>query len=159
MRQKTTLLVGVAATVSVAALVALAGSLTAQEQSVGLTGATHTDDVIMARQLLMDGIDDAMHDIDISTTGADLKLETLKTNANTINMLMSAFPHLFPPADQTHAGGRWLSEHDVGATRGLAEFRSLLRHVTSGSRGRLRGESGRGHAAVRGAGQETAGGL
>jgi len=100
MKQKTKLAALMAVSfLGMAALVfpAVGPSLMAQERIPGLTGADHADDVVMARQLLMDGVDDAMHDIDISTTGAELKLESLKANANTINMLLLAFPHLFPP--------------------------------------------------------------
>src|SRR5262245_50201118 len=91
--------IGLVSALSAAVALGLVGitSLPAQERVPGLTGVDHADDIIVSRQLLMDGVDDAMHDIDISTTGKEFKLDDLKANANTINMLLLAFPHLFPP--------------------------------------------------------------
>src|ERR1700704_3226148 len=90
----------VAALVS-CSLIALttAGMLTArsQDRAPGLTGLSHPDDLVMARQLLMDGIDNEMHDIDIATTGKEFKLDELQAHANSINTMLLAFPHLFPP--------------------------------------------------------------
>lgn len=63
----------------------------------GLTGATHPDDVVAARQLLMDGIDTEMQGIDRAVGGADLPLADLKERAYRINTMLTAFPHLFPP--------------------------------------------------------------
>ena len=76
-----------------------AGMLTArsQDRAPGLTGLSHPDDLVMARQLLMDGIDNEMHDIDIATTGKEFKLDELQAHANSINTMLMAFPHLFPP--------------------------------------------------------------
>lgn len=72
--------------------------LAAQGQDdASLTGAKHAEDVIMARQLIMDGIDEAMMPIDLAPDAKNPNLDELKAKAFTINSLMSAFPHLFPP--------------------------------------------------------------
>jgi cytochrome c556 len=68
-----------------------------QERAPGLTGADHADDVIQARQLLMDGIDSEMADIDLAAGGQEFKIADLQTHAFAINTLLTAFPHLFPP--------------------------------------------------------------
>jgi Cytochrome C' len=56
----------------------------------------------MARQLLMDGIDEEMQPIDIAGAGKDTPLEELKAHASRISTMFPAFPHLFPP--QTKPG-------------------------------------------------------
>lgn len=68
-----------------------------QDRTPGLTGADRPDDVVMARQLLMAGIDQEMGPIDRTTAGQDLKLTDLQSRAYMINTLLAAFPHLFPP--------------------------------------------------------------
>ena len=73
-----------------------------QDRAPGLTGIDRADEVIMARQLLMDGIDEEMQPIDIAGAGKDTPLEGLKTHASRIRSMMPAFPHLFPP--QTKPG-------------------------------------------------------
>jgi cytochrome c556 len=73
---------------------------TGQGQNVGLTGIDKPGDVVQARQLLMDGIDEDMHDIDIAGTGQPIGLDDLKTHADRISTLLTAFPHLFPPQTQ-----------------------------------------------------------
>ncbi|MFO1185804.1 MAG: cytochrome c [Bauldia sp.] len=65
----------------------------AQGAAAGLTGAKHTDDVVMARQLLMDAVETEMGVIE----GGKADLANLKNRAYSINTLLSAFPHLFPP--------------------------------------------------------------
>lgn len=65
--------------------------------AVGLTGAKHADDVIMPRQLLMDGIESEMGVIEGWIGGGKGDLANLKDRAYSINTLLSAFPHLFPP--------------------------------------------------------------
>jgi len=78
---------------SVAALVAISvEGANGQTAAPGLTGAAHTDDVVMARQLLMDGVDTEMGVLE-----GKIDLAGLKDRAYRINTLLSAFPHLFPP--------------------------------------------------------------
>jgi cytochrome c556 len=68
-----------------------------QDRTPGLTGVDHPDDVVQARQLLMDGIDAEMADIDLAAGGKELKLADLQAHAFAVNTLLAAFPHLFPP--------------------------------------------------------------
>jgi cytochrome c556 len=79
--------------------VAVLASLTArgQDRTPGLTGADRPDDVVMARQLLMAGIDQEIGPIDRAAAGQDFKLADLQSHAYMINTLLTAFPHLFPP--------------------------------------------------------------
>jgi cytochrome c556 len=87
-----------AALLSLAVLVATtAGPLMSQDRVPGLTGIDRPDDVVQARQLLMDGIDAEMMPIDLATTGQQFPFDDLKSHANTISTMLSAFPHLFPP--------------------------------------------------------------
>jgi cytochrome c556 len=71
-----------------------------QSQTAGLTGVDKPGDVVQARQLLMDGIDMDMHDIDQAGVGESVSLEVLKEHADRISTLLTAFPHLFPPQTQ-----------------------------------------------------------
>jgi cytochrome c556 len=71
-----------------------------QGQSVGLTGVDKPGDVVQARQIVMDGVDSEMHDIDLAGTGQSFALDDLKAHADRISTLMTAFPHLFPPQTQ-----------------------------------------------------------
>jgi cytochrome c556 len=82
--------------VAAAAVLPAAG----QGPNAGLTGIDKPGDVVQARQLLMDGIDEDMHDIDLAGTGQSFKLDDLKAHADRISTLLSAFPHLFPPQTQ-----------------------------------------------------------
>jgi cytochrome c556 len=61
-----------------------------------LTGSSHTDDAILARQLLMDLNETAMMPIDRAAGGAVLDLTMLKAQAYTIYTVLSVAPHLFP---------------------------------------------------------------
>jgi cytochrome c556 len=85
-----------AAALAVAAVLPAAG----QGPSTGLTGIDKPGDVVQARQLVMDGIDEEMHDIDLAGTGQPFRLDDLKAHADRISTLLSAFPHLFPPQTQ-----------------------------------------------------------
>jgi cytochrome c556 len=69
-------------------------------QNAGLTGVDKPGDVVQARQLVMDGIDEDMHDIDLAGTGQVTRLDELKAHADRISTLLTAFPHLFPPQTQ-----------------------------------------------------------
>src|SRR5262245_40842784 len=74
----------------------------AEQRVPGLTGIGHAPDVVQARQLLMSGIEEEMQPIDIVAGGKDLPLDEVKSNAYRINIMLAAFPHLFPP--QTKPG-------------------------------------------------------
>jgi cytochrome c556 len=88
---------GSVAAVALAAALATAPTARGQDRVPGLTGADHADDVVMARQLLMDGVDENMMAIDLYGAGTDAPLADLKARADRISTLLSAFPHLFPP--------------------------------------------------------------
>jgi cytochrome c556 len=92
------LMAGCAIAVAVAAAAVLPAA--GQGQNAGLTGIDKPGDVVQARQLLMDGIDEDMHDIDLVGTGQPIRLEELKAHADRISTLLTAFPHLFPPQTQ-----------------------------------------------------------
>jgi cytochrome c556 len=80
--------------------------LAAQGQdAASLTGAKHAEDIVTARQLLMDGIDEAMMPIDLAPDAKNPNLDELKAKAFTINSLISAFPHLFPPQTKPSKDG------------------------------------------------------
>jgi cytochrome c556 len=68
-----------------------------EDAPAGLTGASRPDDVIMARQLLMDAVEAEMTPIDLALGGRSVPLADLKSHAYMINTLLTAFPHLFPP--------------------------------------------------------------
>jgi cytochrome c556 len=92
------LIAGVWVAVAIAAVAVLPAA--GQGPTTGLTGIDKPEDVVQARQLLMDGIDEDMHDIDLAGSGQTFKLDDLKADADRISTLLSAFPHLFPPQTQ-----------------------------------------------------------
>jgi cytochrome c556 len=73
----------------------------AEQRVHGLTGIDRAADVVQARQLLMAGIEEEMQPIDLAGD-KDIPLDDLKSNAYRINIMLAAFPHLFPP--QTKPG-------------------------------------------------------
>jgi len=85
---------------SLAPVPALVLSAAGQSQTTGLTGIDRPGEVVQARQLVMDGIDTEMQDIDQAGTGEHIPLDTLKAHADRISTLLTAFPHLFPPQTQ-----------------------------------------------------------
>jgi cytochrome c556 len=92
----------IAATV-VLAIVAIASAHVRSEDRIpGLTGIDRSDDVIQARQLLMDGIESEMMVIELGLEGKAPQIDDLKARADRISTLLTAFPHLFPP--QTKPG-------------------------------------------------------
>jgi cytochrome c556 len=95
---------GLAGAAIMALSVVVAGSVSVhgEDRVPGLTGIDHSDDVIQARQLLMDGIESEMMVIELGLEGSALQLDDLKARADRISSLLAAFPHLFPP--QTKPG-------------------------------------------------------
>src|SRR6266550_204432 len=69
----------------------------AEQRVPGLTGIDHAADVVQARQLLMSGMEEEMQPIDLAAGDKDIPLDDLKSNAYRINIMLAAFPHLFPP--------------------------------------------------------------
>ena len=73
-----------------------------EDRVPGLTGIDRSDDVIQARQLLMDSIESEMMDIEIGLEGRAPQFDDLKARADRISTMLTVFPHLFPP--QTKPG-------------------------------------------------------
>jgi cytochrome c556 len=91
-----------AATLALAVMVVASGNVRGEDRVPGLTGIDRSDDVIAARQLLMDGIESEMMVIELALEGSAPQLDDLKARADRISTLLTAFPHLFPP--QTKPG-------------------------------------------------------
>jgi cytochrome c556 len=91
-----------AATVALSVVVAASMKVHSEDRVPGLTGIDRSDDVIGARQLLMDGVESEMMEIEIGLEGSAPRFDDLKARADRISTLLTAFPHLFPP--QTKPG-------------------------------------------------------
>lgn len=85
----------------VAASAAIAGVALAADATVGQgpgwTGVTNPQDVIQARQELMEHIEILMEPIDTITVKPVTHVEQLHQNAEVIGAMLLALPHLFPP--------------------------------------------------------------
>ena len=90
-------MMGIAFPALLAGVIALAIAARSQGRVPGLTGTDHPDDVVQARQTVMDSIDAEMMAIDLAGTGKEYQLDELKAHADRISTLLAAFPHLFPP--------------------------------------------------------------
>ena len=75
---------------------------TAQDQS-----PVTPQDVIDARKILMDVLDDKLITLERSAQTRELDLADARTQGDTISVLLLAFPHLFPPASN-----RWKPDND-----------------------------------------------
>ena len=95
---------GVASAVALTFAVTIVSLSTArgEDRVPGLTGTDRPDDVVQARQLLMDGVETEMGVIELALEGKAPDLGDLKMRADRISTLLTAFPHLFPP--QTKPG-------------------------------------------------------
>jgi cytochrome c556 len=91
-----------AAVTALSLMVAGSMKVHGEDRVPGLTGIDRSDDVIQARQLLMDGIESEMMVIELGLEGRAPQLDDLKARADRISTLLTAFPHLFPP--QTKPG-------------------------------------------------------
>ena len=91
-----------AAVMALPVMVAASMMVRGEDRVPGLTGIDRSDDVIAARQLLMDGIESEMMAIELALEGSAPQLDDLKARADRISTLLTAFPHLFPP--QTKPG-------------------------------------------------------
>jgi len=90
------------ASLALAVTIAAPSTARSEDRVPGLTGTDRPDEVIQARQLLMDGIETEMMSIEIALEGKELALGDQKARADRISTLLTAFPHLFPP--QTKPG-------------------------------------------------------
>jgi cytochrome c556 len=91
-----------AAMIAFAVMVAISAKVRGEDRVPGLTGIDRSDDVIAARQLVMDGIESEMMVIELALEGSAPQFDDLKARADRISTLLTAFPHLFPP--QTKPG-------------------------------------------------------
>jgi cytochrome c556 len=78
------------------AAVTTGGSATALVGS-GWTGLTQPGEVIEARRLLMQELERQIAPLDLFTLGRAADLDTLRSAAATMEPMLIAFPHLFPP--------------------------------------------------------------
>ena len=95
---------GALAALSVASIALGPETAFGQKADAGLTGLARGDEVIMARQLLMDGNETAMMSIDLAAGGKAVPLPQLQAEAYLVFSYMTAFPHLFPPQTKPIAG-------------------------------------------------------
>jgi cytochrome c556 len=93
---------GLVAAALVAVMAAAAVKVHGEDRVPGLTGIDRSEDVIAARQLLMDGVESEMMEIELRLEGSAPQFDDLKARADRISTLLTAFPHLFPP--QTKPG-------------------------------------------------------
>ena len=77
----------------------------AQSAAPSPTGASRAGDVVQARQFLMDALEEQMMAIEVALARNEGRLPELKNRAYLMNVLMSAFPHLFPPETKGRADG------------------------------------------------------
>jgi cytochrome c556 len=99
-----TLTAGFAAAAVAGVVAALPLTATGADTDPSLTGISHTDDLILARQLLMDSNETAMGPIDRAASGEKIDLATLKNLAYTIYTNLSVAPHLFPSSTKPVIG-------------------------------------------------------
>jgi cytochrome c556 len=92
----------VAAMIALAVAISVSAKVRSEDRIPGLTGIDRSDDVIAARQLIMDGIESEMMVIELGLQGNAPQFDDLKARADRISTLLAAFPHLFPP--QTKPG-------------------------------------------------------
>ena len=76
---------------------ALAGTGDVPGKGEGWTGVTKPHDVIVARQELMEHIEELMEPIDTIQVRDTNDLDTLRHNGEVISAMLLALPHLFPP--------------------------------------------------------------
>jgi cytochrome c556 len=95
-KRRMTSAVWIGGVVGLAAL--LGGSLAAvgQDADPSFTGNSRPDDLIIARQGLMEINETAMMPIDRAVNGEDIPLDILQAQAFTISSVLAVAPHLFP---------------------------------------------------------------
>ena len=92
----------VAAVIALMVMIAVSTKLRSEDRVPGLTGIDRSDDVIAARQLVMDGIESEMMVIELALESSAPQFDDLKARADRISTLLTPCPHLFPP--QTKPG-------------------------------------------------------
>lgn len=91
-----------AAMLALTIIVVAPSMVRSDDRVAGLTGTDRPDDVIAARQLVMDGVESEMMTVELGLEGSAPQYDDLKARADRISTLLTAFPHLFPP--QTKPG-------------------------------------------------------
>ncbi len=76
-----------------AALLATSLVAVAQDQS-----AAKVEDTIFARKTMMSSLSDNMDQIEMMISTGKIDLDDAHEHADTISVMLMAFPHLFPPA-------------------------------------------------------------
>jgi cytochrome c556 len=80
------------------AFLAAGGTALAQQQSAAIAKDDIVRDDIFARKIMMDTIDRHMDAIDwMLTSGKPIDLAAAGEHADTMSVMLQAFPHLFPP--------------------------------------------------------------
>lgn len=83
------------------AVSALGGWAVAQppgsNEEAGWTGLTEPEEIIEARRVIMIELDRQMQRIERFTLGEQADPESIKSSATTMEAMLLAFPHLFPP--------------------------------------------------------------
>jgi cytochrome c556 len=75
-------------------------SASAQDQS-----AAKVEDAIVARKTVMDTLSDRMDQIEQMISTNKINLEAAQQDADTVSVMLMAFPHLFPPASNQWKAG------------------------------------------------------
>lgn len=84
---------------------AMAAGAAAPGKGEGWTGVTRPKDVIVARQELMEHIEELMEPIDTIQVKDTDDLDTLRHNGEVISAMLLALPHLFPPTTNLYDPG------------------------------------------------------
>ena len=147
------------AAVAVFGAAMLSPSARGQDKVPGLTGIDRSDEVIQARQLLMDGIETEMAGVELGLEAKQIAARGLEVARGSDQYAAGRIPAPVPAADQACRRVRRLAEPDDGDARDLAGFRHLLPHGSSCRDDGLRYEPSCRFGSLSRAGQEAAGRL
>ena len=89
-------------------LLAASPVVLAQDQS-----AAKVEDTIFARKTVMSSLSDNMDQIEMMISTGKIDLDDAREHADTISVMLMAFPHLFPPASN-----QWKPAADVDPVTG-----------------------------------------
>ena len=115
-------------------MVAIALSAPRAADDAGRTGVTRPDEVIMARQLLMDGVEAEMMAIEVALAGREARIDALKDRAYTIFTYLTVAPHLFPPETMPAKAADGSVTNGTSALPGIWEdFDAFYEQLTTGA--------------------------
>jgi len=80
------------------AAVLVAGALGGGSVAFGQDASAPPKEIIFARKILMDSINDNMDDLEAMVAQGKIDLNEGKPHSNIVSVMLMAFPHLFPPA-------------------------------------------------------------